>query len=310
MRDNPVGVFFARDELTGFLSTLDRDGREGERDFALQCWNGTGGFTVDRIGRGTIHVEACCTSMLGGIQPLRLQEYLLNRRGRRPENDGLIQRFQVAVWPDPPSDFTLIDRAPDEKAQEQVAGILHDLVELPPDVFTHTRFDEEAQKFFNEWRVALEQKVRAGDSHPALTSHLAKYRSLMPSLALLFFLADLVAGKCRSTKIAVNYAQQAAGWCRYLESHAERIYSCVWDSSSVAGSILAKKIENRKLVAEFSLRDIYSKGWRGLQTAEQARGAVEKLIERLWIRELDPGPSVRVGRPSCKYEVNPRIWDQ
>ena len=144
LRANPDGVFVTRDELTGWLSTLDRDGREGERDFALQCWNGTASFTVDRIGRGTIHVEACCTSLLGGIQPLRLRDYLLDRRGRRPENDGLIQRFQIAVWPDPPSDFRLIDRAPDRKAQEEVTEILQELVDLPPEVFTHTRFDAEA----------------------------------------------------------------------------------------------------------------------------------------------------------------------
>ena len=309
MRANPVGVLFARDELTGFLSTLDRDGREGERDFALQCWNGTGAFTVDRIGRGTIHVEACCTSMLGGIQPLRLQEYLLNRRDRRPENDGLIQRFQVAVWPDPPSAFRLIDRAPDEKAQEQVAEVLQELVDLPPDVFTHTRFDGEAQKLFNDWRIELEKKIRAGDGHPALISHIAKYRSLMPSLALLFFLADLVGGKkCSGIHIGAKYAQKAAGWCTYLESHAERIYSAISDSSAVAASMLADKIEEKKIGPVFTVRDIYTKGWTGLGTAEQAIDAVKKLIDRFWIREVEPGTSVRVGRPSTKYEVNPRIW--
>ena len=51
--------------------TLDRAGREGERAFCLQAWNGDTGHTIDRIGRGTIHVEACCMSMLGGIQPGR-----------------------------------------------------------------------------------------------------------------------------------------------------------------------------------------------------------------------------------------------
>ena len=130
----------------------------------------------------------------------------------------------------------------------------------------------------------------------------------MPSLALLFFLADFVAGKCSEIHIGAEYAQKAAGWCTYLESHAERIYSAISDSSSVAASMLAKKIEQRKIGPVFSVRDIYSKGWTGLRTAEQAFGAAEKLIERLWIRELDPGPSVRVGRPSIKYEVNPRIW--
>ena len=44
-------------------------------------WNGDTGHTIDRIGRGTIHVEACCMSMLGGIQPGRLRSYLVDALG-------------------------------------------------------------------------------------------------------------------------------------------------------------------------------------------------------------------------------------
>jgi hypothetical protein len=73
MSQNPAGIFVIRDELTGWWSTLDRAGREGERAFCLQAWNGDTGHTIDRVGRGHIHVDACCMSMLGGIQPGRLR---------------------------------------------------------------------------------------------------------------------------------------------------------------------------------------------------------------------------------------------
>ena len=76
MSDNPAGIMVIRDELTGWLAQLDRPGREGERAFYLSAWNGDTGHTIDRIGRGSIHVEACCVSMLGGIQPARLPELL------------------------------------------------------------------------------------------------------------------------------------------------------------------------------------------------------------------------------------------
>jgi len=45
-----------RDELSGWLRALDKPGREGDREFYLEAWNGTGSYTVDRIGRGTIHI--------------------------------------------------------------------------------------------------------------------------------------------------------------------------------------------------------------------------------------------------------------
>ena len=65
MSENPAGILVIRDELTGWWSQLDRDGREGERAFCLQAWNGDTGHTIDRIVRGTIHVPHCCMSMLG-----------------------------------------------------------------------------------------------------------------------------------------------------------------------------------------------------------------------------------------------------
>src|ERR1019366_1142351 len=68
MSENPAGILLIRDELTGWLNTLDKPGREGERAFALEAWAGDSSFTVDRIARGTIHVPHCCMSMLGGIQ--------------------------------------------------------------------------------------------------------------------------------------------------------------------------------------------------------------------------------------------------
>jgi putative DNA primase/helicase len=88
MSENPAGVFVIRDELTGWWSTLDRPGREGERAFCLQAWNGDTGHTIDRIGRGTIHVEACCLTMLGGIQPGRLRSYLVDALADGPSNDA------------------------------------------------------------------------------------------------------------------------------------------------------------------------------------------------------------------------------
>ena len=89
-----------RDELTGFLRQMDRDGHEQDRAFYLEAWNGNGRFTYDRIGRGTIDIEACCVSVLGGIQPGPLTAYLEAMAHGGAADDGLIQRLQMMVWPD------------------------------------------------------------------------------------------------------------------------------------------------------------------------------------------------------------------
>jgi hypothetical protein len=130
MSENPAGILVVRDELTDWWSQLDRAGREGERAFCLEAWNGDTGRTIDRIGRGSIHVEACCMSMLGGIQPGRLRSYLVDALRDGPANDGLIQRFQVMVWPDTEPEWTCVDRPPDAASEEQAARVFPKLMEL------------------------------------------------------------------------------------------------------------------------------------------------------------------------------------
>jgi hypothetical protein len=130
MSENPAGVFVIRDELTGWWSMLDRPGREGERAFSLQAWNGDTGHTIDRIGRGTIHVEACCMSMAGGIQPARLRSYLVEAIEDGPGNDGLMQRFQVLVWPDTEPEWRYVDRPPNAEVEERVTRVFRRLVAL------------------------------------------------------------------------------------------------------------------------------------------------------------------------------------
>ena len=191
LSENPAGVLAVRDELTGWLGELDKPGREGERAFYLTSWNGDAGFTVDRIGRGSIHVPAVCVSLIANIQPTRLRHYLSD--ASVAPDDGLFPRFQILVWPDHPQKWKLVDRQPRADSVETVKRVFCMLANLSTDDPVRLRFDEDAQTLFYEWLAELENRVREDSLPPVLVSHLAKYRSLMPSLAGLFELADLVA---------------------------------------------------------------------------------------------------------------------
>ncbi len=54
----------------------------------------------------------------------------------------------------------------------------------------HRASSDDERELFDGWRADLEHRLRAEEDHPVLLSHLAKYRSLLPSLALLFHLID------------------------------------------------------------------------------------------------------------------------
>lgn len=306
---NPAGVLVLRDELTGWLAELDRPGREGERAFYLQAWNGDSGFSVDRIGRGSIHVPAVCVSLFGNIQPARLRWYLSQALEGGPADDGLFQRFQLLVWPDPPRTWKLVDRVPNESARQSAARVFSSLAELSADKPVRLRFGGDGQDLFFEWWTELEAKVRSGTLHPSLTAHLSKFRSLMPSLAGLYELADRAAVGYQldgDLVVSLDHARQAAALCEYLESHARRVYSCVVSPEMHAAHELARHVRAGDLAATFSTRDVYQRGWSGLDTPGRARAALDILEGSGWLRrrkeELSGG-----GRPSEVWDINPRL---
>ena len=98
---------------------MDKTGQEGARAFYLQGYNGNQPYTFDRIGRGRIHIPRVCIALLGGIQPGKLQEYIRGAVSGGSADDGLLQRFGLAVYPDTGKDFIFIDRYPDIEAKDK-----------------------------------------------------------------------------------------------------------------------------------------------------------------------------------------------
>jgi hypothetical protein len=202
--ENPRGIIVHRDELSGWLRNLDKQRREGDRSFYLESWNGTGSFDVDRIGRGSLHIPALCLSILGSIQPGPLSTYVYQATQGEKGDDGLLQRFQLLVWPDPQPTWRNVDRWPNVEAKNRAYEVFRRLDALnPKNLGAHgkdeegipaVRFTEDAQEVFDQWRDELEVRLRSTELPPALESHLAKYRSLMPSLALIFQLIEFVDG--------------------------------------------------------------------------------------------------------------------
>jgi len=64
--------------------------------------------------------------VLGGIQPGPLERYLRAVFGGRGD-DGLLQRFQLAVWPDGAGPWRNVDRWPDAAARARAVEIFQRL---------------------------------------------------------------------------------------------------------------------------------------------------------------------------------------
>ena len=311
LAENPNGVVAMRDELIGLLKYLERDGQESARAFYLEGWNGNGRHETDRIGRGNVQIQAVCLSLIGTIQPGPLGDYLRGAMQGGTGNDGFIQRFQLVIWPDAPLPFHNVDRLPNKDARDMafavfeyldalaaaVVGAGHD--QFDPDGVPFLRFSAEAQEQFNAWRIDHENRLRQGNDHPAIEDHLTKYRSLIPSLALLIHLAQKDTGP-----VSLVALEKAVAWGEYLESHARRIYVPAIDPALGPAKALAKRIIDGDLSDGFPLRDVYRKHWSRLSTKEEALDAVSCLADLDWLaEEIQP----TTGRTKTVYWINPKV---
>lgn len=310
LSENPNGLLLFRDELAGFLRSLEKDGHESDRAIYLEMWAGTGNFTSDRIQRGTIRTPAIL-SLLGGIQPDILAAYVRDAVRGGAGADGLLQRFQMIVYPDISPEWHNVDRWPDTEAKNKAFEVFDYLAQLTaaqagavsdtPDAIPYLRFTSDAQEQFDQWRAGMERRLRTDGEHPAFEAHLSKYRKLVPSLALLIHLANRGTGPVTLAALA-----KALDWATYLEAHARRVYSAVLRPDMAAARELAKHIRRGDLPGRFKLRDTYRKGWAGLSTKEDAEAATEVLCDLGWIRPIAE-PCRTTGRPaSPSFAINPK----
>ncbi len=312
---NPRGLLMFRDELVGWLKTLDREGHEGDRSFYLEAWNGQGSFTYDRIVRGTLYIQTVTLSVLGGIQPGPLSAYLRATLLGGQGDDGLLQRFQLLVYPDVSQKWQNVDRTPNITSKNRAFEVFRKLDRLDAaeigaflpeesNAIPYLRFDEEAQQLFDSWREELETDLRSGRiEHPALEAHLSKYRSLMPSLALLFHLIDRVDTGTDLVGVSVEAAAKAAAWCSYLHEHAKRIYGLGINAAAHLAKALAEHIKQGDLPDPFTSRDVYRKHWTGLTSSKEVSDPLELLSDLGWIR---PVVIQTGGRSTTHYLINPK----
>jgi hypothetical protein len=221
----------------------------------------------------------------------------------------------LLIYPDEPKQWQLIDREPNYAAKQRVSDLFKKLATMNfiecgaskevHDRFPYFNFDVQAQDVFNEWYMQLQQKKLQADEQPILIEHLAKYSSLVPSLALIFHLIG-IADEESCTKISIDNLIKAIGWSGYLEKHARRIYAMANNVSHQSAAKLAKKIQEGEVPSPFSVRDIYRKEWTMLEEKSIVQKACDELVDAGWIRQ--ESQAYGFGRPSSPtYVINPKL---
>jgi len=299
LQDNPNGFMQFSDELGGLFQSLTKDYQKGHRALLITAWDGDQPIQVSRISRDSDYAEATCITLFGGIQPGPFRKYLKSYQDQQGDNDGLIQRLQLAVWPDPKPFKGIIEKRPDHEAREAARVVfdkLHRIAQLNlgtvdgANVLPFLRFTREAQDLFNEAYTQIQEESRSDQLPGDLRAHIGKYGSLLPSLSLIIHLCD-----SSEKDVGVSAVSKALQWMKYLRSHAERIYDNDLSQGVVAAKFLLKKLQEGAFTGEFGARLIGRKGWARIPDVEIARKALVVLEEYNQITKVSP-PDTRRDR--------------
>jgi putative DNA primase/helicase len=151
------------------------------------------------------------------------------------------------------------------------------------------------------WRSDLERRLRTGKMAPALEAHLAKYRKLVPALALNNHLVDN-----GHNEISQQAMRKALAFSKYLETHARRLYGATNEPERAAAQAILSKIREGDLQDGFTAREVHQHDWSGLTDHEQVQAGLNLLVELHYLAASSAATSERGGRPTTIYTVNRR----
>jgi hypothetical protein len=175
------GILIKRDELAGWIGQMEKyttgRGSFADRAFWLKAYDG-GPFTVDRVSRADIRINNLSVSIVGGIQPSRLDEL------HGLTSDGLLQRFLPVLISNSsfPADCAVTSEA------ESYSKLLHRLAGLEPQKLF---LADDAVTAMTELRQYLHDLERASPGvADGFQSFVGKLPGVSGSLALILALAD------------------------------------------------------------------------------------------------------------------------
>lgn len=311
-QDNPQGFLVHRDELAGVLHALSKDNQREARSFFLSAWSGDSSYATDRVGRGHLRADVVNFSLIGTIQPSVLQEHFRSAIDGGGQDDGLMQRLQLMVYPDqapysPCDEHEQLEIYSDYEEHLVKLSRLDALAQGAEDFFGKPvfRFDAGAQQAFDAWLDKLEGVLRDENTKlpPGLHGHYSKYRSLLPKLALTLHVAGTHYGLISRATLL-----KAMALIDYLLKHSKRIYALGEAARFGKASILAAKIKAGELRDGFTSTDILHRSWAGLKKGAEVSAALGLLCERGWIACYTDQSTG--GRPAMRYLINPKITNQ
>lgn len=311
----PKGFITKRQELAGWIGGFDRYGGGSDRQFWLECYDGKS-FTIDRVKLNEpINIPNLSISVIGGIQPDRLQSMLVDG-----DDDGFLARL-LMIWPDKRR-FSIpkhgVPTAPIEEKLRQLASLKLEesyvnesgRSESVPKVVP---LSADAIETLGEWRQERQDFEDGLDGK--LLSHQGKLYGAVLRLALILEFLNWELGDPEPkfvSKLSVVRAIALAD--DYFFPMARRVYQDAGlsqverDASRIAKAILRNSVEG------FNARDL-SRGYidgnsiQKFKSTSRRDSALDLLIDAGVIAEDPAREGETPGKKAKNYLVNPKIFE-
>ncbi len=301
MSDGWRGLLLSRDELSGWLGSMDRYSGGGDRPFWLEAYGGRS-FTVDRKNNPEpVMIDHLTIAILGGTQPDKLDSLLLNS-----DDDGLLARFLTVYPAQVPlrRPTSTLDAGIAQQAMERLRALEPSIDEKGEQRPFFLHLNPQAQDALQAFR----EQCREWESDAAglMKSHIGKMPGMAVRVATVLALLDYAidAAPAIST-IGADHLGRACHFVgEYLRKHAQRAYGAASMPAEVRAASRMGEIIMAEGLRQISTREIQRRGLVGLQSAKETGPAFVVLRDAGWIAPINQsGP----GRPAKLFAVNPRL---
>ena len=304
--ENPKGLMLFRDELSGWIGSLDKyGGAGGDRAFYLEAYGGRS-YAVDRMKDAEpIVVPSLSVIILGGMQPDRMVTLIFSG-----DDDGLAARF-IYVWPEhvPPQR----PKNPLPIGAKTKLARLHELEEQrdADDRRSPLRFEEAAARALQAYRTQV--AASEADAAGLYLSWLGKLPGMAVRLAMIFehlrWCGDREDEKPPEALSEMAVTAAVAFLDGYAAPMARRCFGEAAlpqvdiDARAVAQWIMANLAEGMTINSRSLRRDCV------LSTKEAARydAAIAELEAAGWLRSHPCRVGGGGGRRRKDFEVNPQL---
>lgn len=275
------GLLLSRDELSGWLGSMDRYNGGGDRPFWLEAFGGRS-YTVDRKNSpDPIIIDHLSVAVLGGTQPDKLDTLLV-----RSGDDGLLARF-LTVFPDPVKlkrPTVTLDTITPKRAFKRLHGLKAAVDEHGSKRPLFLLLNEDAQTCLHTFRVQCREWE--GQSTGLMKSHIGKLPGLAVRVSMVLALLDWAIdnGAEVVSCITGNHLDRACHYVgEYLRGHAHRSYGVASVSSEISNARTIANIICEERLTTLNVRNLQHRSRPKLGKVPDIKAAFSVLIDAGWL---------------------------